>query len=350
MSARIADTAGRSEYWHILEDAWRAHLAPRAPGAPTVVSLFAGCGGSSLGYSMAGYDERLAVEWDDHAVACFRVNFPNVPVFHGDLATLPTDEALRMARVKPGELDVLDGSPPCQGFTTAGKRLFHDPRNGLFREYVRLLDAFKPKAFVMENVSGLVKGKMKLIFADMMRTFKMANYAVSAKLMNAMYFHVPQHRERVIVVGIRHDVPSVPSHPKALRWPFTVDDALRGCTPHTFTGDNVSKNHVYRSATTRRKADRPFGTISGRMNRHGIHPWEHRYFALEEIQRAASFPDGFQWIGTPFQREVRIGNSVPPLFMRAIALHLRTLLQTRALECCQDGHGIATQTASHARR
>ena len=93
--------------------------------APTVVSMFAGCGGSSLGYRMAGYRELLAVEWDPVATAAFRANFPGVPVHEGDIAELSGGECLRLAGIAPGELDVLDGSPPCQGFTpraSAGSR------------------------------------------------------------------------------------------------------------------------------------------------------------------------------------------------------------------------------------
>jgi DNA (cytosine-5)-methyltransferase 1 len=189
-----------------LRACWQEHLKPREPDAPTVISLFAGCGGSSLGYSMAGYRELLAVEWDDHAVETFKLNFPDVPVWHGDIAKLSVEECLRITGLKPGELDVLDGSPPCQGFSTAGKRKMDDGRNQLFREYVRLLRGLQPKVLVMENVSGMVKGKMKLIFADIMRELKASGYRVSARLMNAMYFGVPQSRERMIFIGVREDI------------------------------------------------------------------------------------------------------------------------------------------------
>ena len=107
---------------------------------PTVISTFAGCGGSSLGYRLAGFRELLAVEWDDNAVATFKMNFPDVPVYHGDIARLTGAECMNLAGgIKPRELDVLDGSPPCQGFSTAGKRKFDDPRNSLFREFARLI-------------------------------------------------------------------------------------------------------------------------------------------------------------------------------------------------------------------
>jgi DNA (cytosine-5)-methyltransferase 1 len=79
------------DYPAFLEACWQEHLKPWEPDAPTVISLFAGCGGSSLGYSMAGYRELLAVEWDDNAVGTFKLNFPDVPVWHGDIAELSVE-------------------------------------------------------------------------------------------------------------------------------------------------------------------------------------------------------------------------------------------------------------------
>src|SRR3990167_8578328 len=165
-----------NDYLNILEAAWQDHLKPKESDAPTVVSLFAGCGGSSLGYSMAGFRELLAVEWDANAAECLRANFPDVEVYHGDVTKLEGEEALYLTGLVPGQLDVLDGSPPCQGFSTAGRRQTDDPRNGLFREYVRLLGVFKPRAFVMENVSGMVKGKMRLLFVEILEELKKAGY------------------------------------------------------------------------------------------------------------------------------------------------------------------------------
>ena len=194
-------------YPEILEIAWNEHLAPRAKNAPTVISTFAGGGGSSLGYSMAGYKELLAVEWDNNAVETFKLNFPDVPVYHGDISKLSVKQCMKLAGLKnEGELDLLDGSPPCQGFSVSGKRDFSDNRNKLFNEYVRLLRGLKPKVFIMENVKGLVIGKMKLIFADIMRELKASGYNVVCKLMNAKYFYVPQSRNRLIFIGVRNDI------------------------------------------------------------------------------------------------------------------------------------------------
>lgn len=323
-------------YLDILNEAWQQHLAPRTEDAPTVVSLFAGAGGSSLGYSMAGYHELLAVEWDDNAVETFKLNFPGVPVYHGDIAKLTVDECMKLAGLTgPGQLDVLDGSPPCQGFSTAGKRIMDDPRNSLFREYVRLLRGLQPKVFIMENVSGLVKGKMKLIFAEIMRELKASGYKVSCRLMNAMYFHVPQSRQRLIWVGMREDLGREPGHPEGQGRPVTVREAWMGLAAvsdapkfsdryahywrQSRQGETVGKlNSVKRLSLNNSSV-----TLSKSEGYGGVyHPTECRPISTAERKCLASFPDEFHFQNWESAVE-RIGNSVPPLFMRAIAGFVR---------------------------
>ncbi len=217
-------------YPEILNLAWQQRLAPKATDAPSVISTFAGGGGSSLGFSMAGYKELLAVEWDNNAVETLRLNFPDLPIYHGDIAKLSVEECMKLAGVSEGELDLFDGSPPCQGFSTAGKRVMDDPRNQLFREFIRLLRGLKPKVFVMENVSGLVKGKMKLIFVEILKELKASGYEVKVKLLNAMYFNVPQSRQRLIFIGVRNDLGVRPSHPEAESRSITVREAFKDVT------------------------------------------------------------------------------------------------------------------------
>jgi DNA (cytosine-5)-methyltransferase 1 len=324
-------------YPAILEEAWAQAIAPRELGAPTVISTFAGGGGSSLGYLMAGYRELLAVEWDDNAVATLRLNFPELDIYHGDIAKLTVGEVLERTELQPGELDVLDGSPPCQGFSTAGKRQMDDFRNGLFREYVRLLQGLQPKAFVMENVSGMVKGKMKLIFVEILQELKASGYQVSARLMNAMYFHVPQSRERMIFVGVREDLGIAPSHPKAECRPFGFS-----CS-ESRTEENRATEHEVKIAMqhlARHKAkgngfgyqvltgEKPSPTWPKTMMRSTSAPRfvlnrEHWFPSSKELSGFGSFPFDYQFAGNYEQQWARIGNSVPPLFMRAIAGHIR---------------------------
>ena len=332
-------------YLAALHAAWDEHLAPRAANAPSVISLFAGGGGSSLGYSMAGFRELLAVEWNPHAAESFRQNFPGVPLIEGDVADLSIDQALNLARIMPGELDVLDGSPPCQGFSTGGKRLMDDPRNELFREYVRLLRGLRPKALVMENVSGLVRGKMRLAFAEVLAELNGSGYVVSARLLDASYFGVPQARKRLIFVGVRADLGVLPSHPRPTGWPLPVREALidvaseavpaltpkyQRLAPMIQPGQcaaDVDRGKG-RQSLVRLRYDKPSPTLTRFNPGHGrgtpLHPVQHRSLSIAEAKRLCAFPDPFVIADGSFQdRWAVLGNAVPSLFLRAVARQLR---------------------------
>ena len=363
-------------YIPFLESCWQEHSRSKEKKAPTVISLFAGGGGSSLGYSMAGFKELLAVEWNDNAVETFKSNFPDIPIYHGDITGLSTEHVLEMTKIKKGELDILDGSPPCQGFSTAGKRDFTDTRNQLFKEYVRLLKDLKPKVFVMENVSGLVKGVMRLIFVEILKELKAIGYKVSARLLNTMYFNVPQSRQRIIFIGVREDLGMEPSHPKGGSIPITVKEAL----PHidkiihdssglfsqgditnkpspclTIGIDSINSYHwkieketsiegyaigkEWEKLSPGEESDKffnlkriPINKPSQTITKEGgqnsgiasiTHPIEKRKLSIAELKRIGSFPDNFIMNGTYAQKWAVIGNSVPPLFMRSIALHIK---------------------------
>jgi DNA (cytosine-5)-methyltransferase 1 len=242
---------------------------------------------------------------------------------------------------------VLDGSPPCQGFSIAGKRQLDDPRNSLAKEFIRLLRGLQPKVFIMENVSGLVKGKMKLVFAEIMKELKASGYQVKCQLMNTMYFNVPQSRERLIWIGVRDNLGIEPKLPEPSNYPFTVRDALINCKIKDYTvprsysewteklkpmqsvtdihpkkfGFNIRKLDWDRPSTTITKTHTPAVGL--------LHPEDNRYFSIPELMRLGSFPDNFRFQETTtifMSRQAaweRIGNSVPPLFMKAIAEHIK---------------------------
>jgi DNA (cytosine-5)-methyltransferase 1 len=302
---------------------------------PTVISTFAGCGGSSLGYHLAGFRELLAVEWDQNAVDTFRLNFPGVPVYHGDIAKLTGAECMKLAGIGPGELDVFDGSPPCQGFSTAGKRKFDDPRNSLFREYARLLKELQPRVFVMENVTGMVKGVMKQAYLTIIAELRACGYRARGEVLNAMHFNVPQSRERVIIIGVRNDLGIEPTHPKPQTRPVTVKEAFAGIENRGDAPDMSAKYQEYwRKAghggvvglqQTHRRLDwgRPSFVLQKGSGYGGVyHPDEARPLSTLERCRLGSFPDSFRFTGWNAAIE-RIGNSVPPNLMRAIAEHIK---------------------------
>ncbi len=302
-----------------------------------------------MGYKLAGFKELLAVEWDNNAVEIFKLNFPDVPIYHGDICKLSSQECMKLTGIKPGELDILDGSPPCQGFSTVGKRRFTDPRNSLFCEFARLLKELQPKVFVFENVSGMIKGYMKQAYLEIIKNLRDCGYNCKGQLLNTMYYNVPQSRERVIIIGTRDDMKIEPSHPKPQSKQIILKDCimdLRGnksddrllpiivsriarYQPDKWSTD--SKIYKRFKGNTAGKIglrwagwDRICGTlIKSEISLTGIvHPDRERYISLNEGKRIATFPDNFKFTDRK-NGLMRIGNSVPPLFMKAIAEHIR---------------------------
>lgn len=323
---------------------------------PTVISLFAGCGGSSLGYHMAGYKELLAVDFDDNAVATFKLNFKDVPIWKADITQLSGKKIMDFCKIQKGDLDILDGSPPCQGFSTAGKRQVCDDRNDLVNHYIRLIREIKPKVFVMENVSGMIKGKMKGLFIMYIRAMKDAGYNVQCRVLNAKWFSVPQSRERMICMGVRNDLRTNPVFPKAHKKVITVGEAIHDLgnvmipeINHIWVDEKQKNTLNYRRAL-RVKQGQEYRTQRMRIFKYkpsptittgGLVPtmlgntcchYEYtRSLSIRENARCQSFPDDFKFMNDIKKSSKRIGNSVPPLMMKAIAETLRDeiLLKTQ---------------------
>lgn len=313
----------------------------------TVVSTFSGCGGSSLGYKLAGGKVLMAVENDKNAANTYRLNFPDTDLYFGDIAVLTVDEVFSRTGLRPGELDVFDGSPPCQGFSSAGKRQMSDKRNVLFEQYVRLLKGLQPKVFVMENVPGLITGNMKFIFAQIVKDLKSAGYRVKAKVLNAKNYQVAQSRERLIFIGIREDLQLDPVFPvgstniiscKEALIGVKIDEAEReyllkvGAENKSYQywdvipiGQSLAKvlQRNYGYSLVRLDPNKPCYTITksqANIKMYGMRHWsEKRAFAVAEFKRFASYPDSFQFSGKYSDAVARIGNSVPPNLMKAIA-------------------------------
>lgn len=203
-----------------------------------VASTFSGCGGSSLGYRMAGFKVCWANEFIAPAQAVYRANFPDTPLDCRDIRQVEAGEILAATGLGLGELDLLDGSPPCASFSMAGKRHkgWGEVKNysagrkqrteDLFFEYARLVKALQPKVFVAENVSGLVKGAGKGYFLDILAALKAAGYRVGAKLLDAQWLGVPQARQRLIFIGVRLDLDADPAFPTPRSYRYSVRDAL----------------------------------------------------------------------------------------------------------------------------
>lgn len=202
-----------------------------------VVSTFSGCGGSCLGYRMAGFKVLWASEFIPAAQEVYKLNHPNSILDTRDIRKVRPEEILEAIGLKAGELDLMDGSPPCASFSTAGKRekgwgqvkQYSDTKqrtDDLFFEYTRILRGLQPKVFVAENVSGLVKGTAKGYFKLILQELKDCGYNVKAKLLDAQWLGVPQMRQRVIFMGVRNDLGLEPVYPKPLPYRYSVREAL----------------------------------------------------------------------------------------------------------------------------
>jgi DNA (cytosine-5)-methyltransferase 1 len=180
-------------------------LKARACGLrrPAAISLFAGAGGCSLGFQQAGYDIRFATDIDADVMESYRRNFGDAHCETADIRELDVEPVLERIGLEPGELDILLGGPPCQGFSSAGMKSSDDPRNLLLRHYVRLLEGFRPKWFVMENVEGFLTNAGGLHIRDAVEMFLGAGYSVNIEKVYAQGHGVPQRRKRVLIVGNR---------------------------------------------------------------------------------------------------------------------------------------------------
>lgn len=215
-----------------------SEIARIRPCGLRVISTFAGAGGSSLGYRMAGCKVLWASEFIDAAREVYQLNAAPGTIIDGrDIREVDPFEVMRTVGIAPGELDILDGSPPCASFSTAGKReagwghvkKYSDKAqrtDDLFFEYIRFIKAMRPKVFVAENVSGLVKGTAKGYFLEILAAMKACGYRVRAQLLDAQWLGVPQARERIIFIGVRDDLGIEPVHPKPLPYRYSVRDAL----------------------------------------------------------------------------------------------------------------------------
>ena len=301
----------------------------------------------------------------------YRANMTATAILDGrDIHKVQASEILEAINLKSGDIDLFDGSPPCQAFSTAGKResgwgVVRKYEHGatqcnetLFDEYVRLLKGLQPKTFVAENVSGLVKGTAKGYFLEILTALKACGYRVSAKLLDAQWLGVPQMRQRIIFVGVREDLKIDPVHPEPLPYRYTVRDALpwisavegaHGFNGHAYASAGSPANTVSAMRPLAVEAnvrmiigddrfrpifgstDLPCPTVMSDFSpntcgqleeRTGI-TIQRRKFTIRELKRICAFPDDFILTGTYAQQWARLGNSVPPVMMRAIATEIR---------------------------
>jgi DNA (cytosine-5)-methyltransferase 1 len=308
----------------------------------TVASTFAGGGGSSTGYRISGFSVLWANEIAEAARATYSANMADYTCLDGrSIRDVTPEDVLEKTGLEAGQLDIFDGSPPCDSFTTIGARQAKwgkvkssadtkQRTDDLFFEYIRLLRGLRPKTFVAENVSGLVKGAAKGYFLEILAALKASGYQVRAQLLDAQWLGVPQARERVIFVGVRDDLDIPPPFPRPRAYHYTVRDAL----PHVRQHGTAPKFRVF--AEGGRKVESTLvdssryaaPTITGGENLGTGYVLDFgakapRKMTIAELKRICSFPDDYELRGTEEQQWQRMGLSVPPMMVAAISAAIR---------------------------
>ena len=348
-----------------------------------VLSTFAGGGGSSTGYRLAGGKILAVNEFVPEAQNTYRENYPNTLIIPGDIKKLSGKDFMINTGLKPGELDLLDGSPPCSAFSMAGsvshgkgnthadafgkKKKYSDIEGvenveDLFFEFLRIADELKPKVIIGENVEGLTMGEAKEYFHKIQNTFEDIGYLVVADVLNASYFGVPQARKRTFFIAVREDVAEkiginfmtmYQLYPEKNTKQTTLGEAINDVVnedqeeidllleklgPQTAVGKTLAKmpkdpdkvltgmdyhdkgHHFNLKRCSLRK---PSPTITAMGNYPGVagtcHPLEDRKFTIKELKRIMSLPEDFKLTGQHKQQSERIGRMVPPLMMKALA-------------------------------
>lgn len=339
-----------------------------------VVSTFSGCGGSCLGYEMAGYNVLYANEFVPEAQNTYRANHEGVYLDTRDIRQINPEDILKITGLKKFELDLFDGSPPCSSFSMAGKRdkLWGEIKNysdtkqrtdDLFFEYIRILKGLMPKVFVAENVKGLTQGRARGMFKIFMKEMENCGYNVTAQIINAMYLGVPQSRERCIFIGVRKDLKINPPKIKPLNDIVTIGMALEGIDNNKdevdYLTESIKKYKIYKIAKNFLKKDpkkkiaaskfmdgsyfnlirqsmyEPCSTICQKVGCESasgdLHPLYDRKFTSSELKRLSSFPDDFVLTGNFQKKCERIGRAVPPLMM----YHISRTIRMEVLDKCK---------------
>jgi len=333
---------------------------------------------------MAGYRTLFASEFIPAAADTYRANHPGVHLDTRDIRQLTAEDVFSVTGLQRGELDVLEGSPPCASFSMAGKReagwnqvkAYSDTKqrtDDLFFEFARIVDGLQPKVFVAENVKGLTIGKARGYLKEILAALRGCGYKVKCAVMDAQYFGVPQHRERLIFIGVREDIGIEPTFPKPAQKPTPLKAAL----PHIVaSATNSGHKPASKPASTilaqgpdesgmaevdisryaigdewdklkpgeqseryfqlvKADPEKPVGTILQSSAAFPsaaavCHPFEKRKFTIPELKRICGFPDDFILTGTFAQQWERLGRAVAPPMMAAVASHIRDHILSQA--------------------
>ena len=346
---------------------------------PTVIDLFAGVGGLSLGFENCGFDVVLANEYDASIATAYEINHKDTKMICGDITSLDLGKVFSDYR---GNIDVVIGGPPCQGFSQKGQRkTIHDERNFLFKYYVKVVELVKPLYFVMENVPNLLTAERGYFRKEIEELFNSMGYELKMGVLNASDYGVPQNRRRAVIIGkYGSEAPDLPTPLKTI---VTIWDAISDLAfldsgegeeiqqyriePESAyqerlrSGSKELYNHVatrhselalerlamippnagrevlpkehrtksiYSGTWTRMRKDEISVTITTRFDTPSsgkfTHPFLNRAITVREAARLQSFPDKFHFVGNKGSQMKQVGNAVPPLLASAIANAIKT--------------------------
>lgn len=325
---------------------------------PAVVDLFCGAGGLSEGFRMAGYKVLLGLDMDKHSIETFRKNHKGAKVITEDVRKISAEHIRKM--IGNARVDVIVGGPPCQGFSVAGERDPRDPRNSLFMEFIRIVGGLRPEWVVMENVPGILTMRTEageLVKDILTREFERIGYRVDYRILMAADYGVPQKRRRVFFMATRTNKPIIfpspthSSHPSRVlsgedqkKWVGVGEILFREneVEPRYFHSERMISGFLKRKEMNRSlgngfgwqilRMDEPSYTISARYWKDGgdaiVRYDDHRIRMLTEREaaRVQSFPDSYLFTGPRKEIYRQIGNAVPPLLAKALALQLKKAL------------------------
>lgn len=333
--------------WMDISDNWDG----TTPNEFTSADLFCGAGGMAKGFEMAGFNQVCGLDWFKEAGMTYRENFSH-PLIEGDITQREIKEKFINTvkeKLNGKNLTVLSGGFPCQGFSMSGNRIVEDKRNSLYKDMLEIIEELQPEFIVAENVKGLrsmLKGKVEdKIKADIRKL----GYVVNVTVLNSADYYVPQKRERVIFIANR--IGKKNYHPAPLLESDSYITTKEAIGDLVKMKDNPKFNHVrtnHNDDMKERLAKVPEGkslydkysdswkkcpwneascTIKENHGGVNIHPIEPRVITVREMARLQSFPDSFIFKGTKSKQMVQIGNAVPPLLAKAIALAIKKAIK-----------------------
>lgn len=349
----------------------------------SIIDLFCGCGGLSLGFEKAGFEIEFAIDMWNDAINTYNHNHKNKVAICKDIHDLD-NEFLKDLSEKKNIVGVI-GGPPCQGYSSVGTRNIDDPRNHLYLEYCRVVEAVNPQFFVIENVRGLLTLNNGMFRDDIINRFEKLGYTVSPpKVINAADYGVPQNRQRVFFVGIKNAEFAFPKEKDYMVSTFDAlsdlpfldnlkeykeiykyaskplneyQELMRGDSDtvlnHNFTVHTEQTKNIigmvkdggkisdlpeeywgvrkYNKAFQRMNSNLPSNTIDT-GHRNYFHYKENRVPSVRESARIQSFPDGFVFIGSKTSQYKQVGNAVPPLLAEEIARQIKEYISKQKSE------------------